>query len=300
MPLLHLFLVLLTICIWGVNFVVIKVGLGEMPPLFLCFARFFVTSIPAVFFIKKPATSFGMIALYGFVMYALQFALLFFAISAGISPGLASILLQLQALFSVLLAASLLGEKIHIWTVVGAAISFSGIGLVGMNLGGDITLTGLILVILAAVIWSSGSVIVKKLGGINMFALVIWGGMIAWPILLAASLLIEGSDQVLHLVQNISWISIGAVFYIAYLATIFGFGVWNWLLQRHPISKLAPFTLLTPVVGMVSSSLYLGEPLQSWKILAGLLVVGGLCINLAGPRVFEAWRRRREKNTVGV
>lgn len=293
MPFLHLALLLLVVGVWGFNFVVIKVGLEGIPPLFLCFARFLLTSIPAIFFIKKPEAPFKMVALYGLILFALQFGLLFFAIYAGVSAGMAAILLQLHVFFSIPLAALFFGEKLRIWTVAGAAVSFSGIGLVGMNLGGEITLSGLMLCILAAFFWGSGSVIAKKIGKVNMISLVVWGAFLAWPPLFLASYLMEGKEQILSSLQNITWTGIGAVFYIAYLATILGFGVWGWLLQYHPLTKVAPFTLLVPFLAMISSALVLGEPLQSWKILAGALVIGGLCINLAGAKAFDAMKRRR-------
>ena len=160
-----------------------------------------------------------------------------------------------------------------------------------MNLGGEISLVGLIFVVLAAFFWGMGSIIVKKLGRANMISLVVWGSLVAWPPLLAVSFLIEGPEHILSLLQNLQWSWVGPVLYIAYLATIFGFGAWNWLIQRHPVSSIAPFTLLVPVVAIVCSSYYLGEPLQTWKIMAGALVLGGVCVNLVGPRIYRAFQK---------
>ena len=285
MPLLHLALVLSIIGVWGFNFVIVKVGLEGIPPIFLCFARFFFASIPAVFFIKRPAVPFKMIVLYGMIMFVLQFSVLFLGIYVGVSAALASILLQLQAFFSIVMAVAFLGEKIQRWQIIGGLVSFMGIALVAMNLGVDISLTGLLLVITAAVFWGMGSIISKKMGHINMLSLVIWASLISWPPLLLISFFAEGADQIFYAVSHLSWQRLGSVFYLAYLATIFGFGIWNWLIRHHPVSKIAPFTLLIPFVGTVSSALVLGESLPLWKIFAGLLIVGGLCINLLGPRL---------------
>ena len=286
MRLLHLLLALLLVLVWGFNFVVIKVGLQEISPLLLCFARFFLTSIPAVFFIKFPSTSFKMVALYGLIMFALQFSLLFMGMYAGVAPGLASLLLQTQAFFTILLAVLFLDEKLHRWQVIGAILSFSGIGLVAMNVGGSVTFSGFLLIIASAASWGVGNLISKKIGKTNMVALVVWGSLIAWPPLLVISFILEGPDRILLSLHNLSWTSAGSVLYITYLSTLFGFGIWSWLLHHYSLPTIAPFTLLVPIVAIASSVLVMSEALQSWKIVAGILVIAGLCINLLGPRFF--------------
>ncbi|MBS3904445.1 MAG: EamA family transporter [Simkania sp.] len=282
----HCALTVLVIAVWGFNFVVIKVGLEEIPPLLLVFSRFFLISIPAVFFVKRPAVPFKMIVGYGLIMFALQFSLLFLGMYAGVSPGLASLLMQTQVFFTVLLAMMFFGETWHLWQIIGGLVAFSGIALVSMNLGGGLTLLGFFLVIASAVCWSVGNVISKKIGKVNTVPLVIWSSLVAWPPLLMISLMVEGGDKVLYALQHLTWVSGGAVLYITYLSTLFGYGVWSWLLHHHPLGAVAPFTLLVPVFGILSSVLVLGEPLQSWKIVAALLVIIGLCINMLGPRVF--------------
>jgi O-acetylserine/cysteine efflux transporter len=280
MPLLHLGLTLLVVIIWGFNFVVIREGLETISPLLLGFARFFLTSIPAVFFIKRPGVPFGKVLGYGLVMFALQFTLLFMGMYAGVTPGLASLLLQLQVFFTAILAALFFGEKLRPLQIIGALVSFSGIVLVAMHLSGSITLTGFLLVIAAAASFGAGNVISKKIGKVNMVSLVVWGSLVAWPPLLIISFMVEGADKVLHTFQHLTWLSGGAILYITYLSTLFGFGAWSWLLHHHPLGTIAPFGLLVPVFAILSSVLVLGEPLQPWKIFAALLVIAGLCINL--------------------
>lgn len=287
----HLLLALLVILVWGFNFVAIKVGLIGLPPLLLCCARFFLTSIPAIFFIKKPNASWKMIISYGLIMFALQFALLFMGMYAGVTPGLASLLLQVHVFFSTFLALLFFQEKLHGWQVGGALLSFTGIGLIGFHLGGTITPIGFILVIAAAASWGAGNIISKKIGKVNMVSLVIWGSLIAWPPLLLLSLLVEGPSAITQSLTHLNWSSGGSVLYITYLSTLFGFGVWSWLLHHYPVSTVAPFTLAVPVLAMVSSMLVLGEPLQPWKIYSGAMILGGLCINLLGPRLFRRLRK---------
>jgi O-acetylserine/cysteine efflux transporter len=286
MRLSHYVLILLVVMTWAFNFVVIKTGLQEISPLLLGFSRFFLTSIPAVFFIKRPAAPFRMIILYGLFIFALQFGLLFMAMHAGVTPGLASLVLQLQVFFTILLGILFFDEKSSVWQVVGALVAFLGVGLVAMNLGGNVTFTGILLVVGAAASWGTGNVISKKIGKVDMVSLVVWGSLVAWPVLLALALIVDGPDKALNTLLHLEWISVGSVLYITYLSTLFGFGVWSWLLHQHPIGSVAPFTLLVPVFAILSSVLVLNEPLQTWKIVATLLVIAGLCINLLGPRLF--------------
>jgi O-acetylserine/cysteine efflux transporter len=281
----HVALAVLVTAIWGFNFVVIEVGLKELPPILLCALRFFLAAFPAIFFIKRPAAPWHMVVGFGLVMFALQFSLLFSGMYAGATAGLASLLLQVQVFFTISLAVVLLAEKPSIWQIVGALVSFSGIGLVAANLGGDISSYGLVLILAAAASWGLGNLISKKLGRVDMLALVVWGSLVAWPPVLVLSFILEQNSWSIEGISNISTLTIGAIGYIVYLATLFGFATWSWLLSHYPAAAVAPFTLLVPVFGFTASTLALGEPLFSWKISAATLVLVGLCINHFGPRI---------------
>ena len=283
MKLNHVILAILVTAIWGFNFVVIDVGLREVPPLTLCFARFFLASIPAVFFVKRPAISLSVMMLFGFVMFALQFSLLFIGMHLGVTAGLASLLIQMQVFFTIFLAILFFNEKITKWQVVGALVSFFGIVVVGLNLGGNISFEGFVLIIAAAASWGAGNLISKQCKNVNMISLVVWGCLFAWPFVLLIALLFEGSG-VFYSLSHLSWRSGAVIIYLAYPTTIFGFAVWVWLLARYQAATITPFALLVPVFGMLSSALVLGEPFQVWKILAASLVIAVLCVNLFVPR----------------
>lgn len=288
-------LILTVVAVWGFNFVVIKIGLQDFSPLFLCASRFILASIPAVFFVKRPSIPFTQVLLYGLVMFALQFALLFVGMYEGIAPGLASLLLQVQVFFTAVLAHFFFGEKWTISKVLGALIAISGIILVGCNLRGNVTLLGFILVLLSAFTWSSGNVISKRIGKTNMLSLVIWASLVAWPPLLLLSLWIDGPEKILYSLTHITWASGGAVLYITYLSTLFGYASWSWLLHHHPLQSIAPFTLLVPVLAMLSSALVLKEPLQAWKAIAASLVISGLCVNIFGSKIFKKIRSKNKQ-----
>jgi O-acetylserine/cysteine efflux transporter len=285
MPIPHLLLALLVVVIWGINFLFVKLGLEEITPLLLCAVRFVLASIPAIFFIKPPA-SFKIVTLYGLVMFALQFSLLFIGMHAGMTTGMASLLMQVQVFFSLFFAAIWLGETLYSWQIAGALISFIGIGLVGMHVDKNISLLGFMAILGAAATWGIGNLITKKITNINMIALVVWGSFIACFPMLILSLIFEGPRSIVHSYNHLTWLGATSVLYIAYASTWIGYGVWNWLISRYPVGMIVPFTLLVPIIAILSSVLILGEPFQLWKLAAGLLVIGGLCINLLGARIF--------------
>lgn len=286
MPLSHVLLALLIILFWGVNFVVIQIGLQELPPILLTFLRFFFATFPAIFFVKRPNVPLKMLFLYGLFMFTLDFAFLFCGMYVGVSSGIASLTLQMQVFFTALLAAYFLHEHISRWQIFGALLAFLGIALVGANTGGDVNYFGLLLVQLAALSWAIGNLVSKKIGKVEMLPLVIWGSCVAWPPLLLLSFLLEGNLWNVQTLLTLSWQSIGVVAYLVYPVTLFGFAAWSWLLSRHPSSSVAPFTLLVPIIGFSSSAIILGESVPMWKVGAATLIVCGLVISLYGKTLF--------------
>ena len=279
MPPLHIALGILIAAAWGCNYTAIHVSLKELPPIFLCALRFFLVSFSAIFFIKKPIVPFRMVVLYGIIMFALQFSLMFTGISLGMTPGLASIMLQTQAFFTIFFALVFFKEKPSKWQIVGALISFLGIGLAGANLEGSATFGGFCFVLSAAMGWGIGSIMVKKMGPVNQCSLIVWSSLVAWPFLLAFSFCIESPLSHFASLPQLSAPAIGCTLYSTFISTCFGFIGWNWLIERHPISTVAPFTLLVPVFGLFSGTVFVGEPLYLWKIGSALLVISGLMLH---------------------
>jgi O-acetylserine/cysteine efflux transporter len=288
MPVTHLLLALVVVLVWGANFLFVSLGLTEISPLLLCALRFLLASIPAILFIKLPRRAFKMVALYGLVMFALQFALLFIGMSLGMPVGIAALLIQVQVFFSMFFAIILLGEQPNVGQILGAFVSFSGIVLVAMHFDKNISLPGFIFILAAAATWGIGNLITKQIKqeSTSMIALIAWGSFIACFPMLLMSFMIEGLDNFIFTLSHITWKGFGSLLYIVFASTWIGYGIWNWLMTRYPVGMIAPFTLLVPVIAMLSSSIFLGEPFQIWKLMAGLLVLSGLCINILGSRFF--------------
>ncbi len=278
-------LMLIVVTIWGSNFVVIKLGLRGMPPLLFTSLRFLFAAFPLVFLRRRPAIAWRWLVAWGLAQFGVQFALLFVGIKLGMPAGLASLVIQLQAFFTMGLAWGLLHERVRPLQWIGAGIAFLGMAVVALHLDQPATLDGLMMVLGAALSWATANMLTKHIGSVDPLALAARGSLVAVPPLVALSLLTEGPTAVaaaLHAMGVWSW---AAVFFQSYPNTLFGFGVWSMLMRRHAAAELAPYTLLVPAVGMVCAALVLGETLQPWKIGAGLLVLAGLALNQLAPRL---------------
>lgn len=282
---------LVVIVAWGLNFVVIKQGLSEIPPLLLGALRFSLVAFPAVFFIKRPALPWRTILLYGLTISLGQFIFLFTAMYVGMPAGLASLVLQSQAFFTVLMAALFLGEKVRRHNILGMAVAVAGLGFIELSAApGSVPILGFVLTLLAALSWAAGNIVTKGTGKIDMLGLVVWGALVPPVPFLILSWIFEGSQLMQASLAGITYVGVLAVFYLAMIATIVGYVLWGRLLSRHPASKVAPLSLLVPVVGLLSSAWFLDERLAAIQWLGGAIVMLGLVINVFG---LQLWGRLR-------
>ncbi|WP_175651709.1 EamA family transporter [Pseudomonas sp. Marseille-P9899] len=285
MPLKDLLLALVVIVAWGLNFVVIKVGLDGLPPMLLGGLRFALVAIPAVFFIRRPQLPWRWLLAYGLTISFGQFAFLFEAMGNGMPPGLASLVLQSQAFFTMIFAAFFLGERLRAASVLGLLVAAGGLALIGSENGGHVPLLALILTLGGGACWAMGNIITRRFGNIDLMALVIWGALVPPLPFFAMSWYLEGPALIETSLRNIGMSSILSLVYLALIATMLGYGLWSRLLSRYPAGKVAPFSLLVPVVGLSSSALLLDERLSAIQCWGGLLVMVGLLINVFGPRL---------------
>jgi O-acetylserine/cysteine efflux transporter len=285
----HFLLALAVVAVWGSNFVVIKLALAHMPPLLFATLRFMVVVLPMVLLLPRPAVPWRNLAAYGLLIGVGQFGLLFVAMNGHISPGLASLVIQVQVFFTIGLALAD-GRRDP------AARAVAGTGAGRQRLGRDRDphrrqhhsagpggwccwprCRG------RAAIWSAGLP-----GGSTWWPT--WCGRAClpchrwrrwpcgrragtrwWPVWLQAD---AGA-----------W---AAVAWQAWGNSIFGYAAWGWLLSRYSAATITPMALLVPLFGMGSAAWWLGESLPAWKLAAAALVMGGLALNLLWPW----WRKR--------
>ncbi|MGM8938770.1 EamA family transporter [Psychrobacter glaciei] len=298
----HIALAVLVTFIWGVNFTFIAWALESFPPLMLTALRFFFTAVPLVLFLKPPKFN-RTLFIYAIGTFVMQYAFVFTAMHLGASAGLTALLLQVQIFITVLLAFVILGEAVSRMQIIGMVVGVLGLGVIALNLGGDMPLVSFICILIAAIGWSFGNIASKqastqqstsnistalpvnsnnktsnKTSALSALALVVWGGLIACVILTLSSLLFETEAWQLATFTQASlksWLSLG---FIVYISTLIGFGLWAHLLAQNTASKVMPFALLVPIFGMATSVLFTGEVVTWWKMLAMMLILSGLIL----------------------
>ena len=288
-------LALAIVFVWGTNFVVIRLALDALPPLFLASLRFLLVLVPACFFLPRPKVSWGNLATYGLCIGMLQFGCLFIAMNGLISPGLASLVLQMQVFFTIALAlvrADARGamprtsEKLKAHQLAAFALALAGMGLIAMHNGQGATLAGLSLCLVAALGWALGNQTAREAGKVNMLAYVVWAALFSMPALFALSLVLEGPAAIMAGLARANAVTWASVLYQSVANTMFGYACWAWLLSRYPAATISPMSLLVPVFGFGASALVLHEPLPAWKLEATVLIMAGLAVNLL-------WRPRK-------
>jgi O-acetylserine/cysteine efflux transporter len=282
--------VLLVVTIWGFAFVPMRWALDTVPPFLLAALRFLCAALPAVFFIRRPQVPWPMLVGYGMAIGVFQFGLLFLGMQLGMPAGLSSLVIQMQAFFTIGLAAWWLHDRFDRHSVIGAAIAAAGIALLAwykLTSGATATFAGFLLVIAAALSWGIGNVLAKHAAGradVDMLGLVVWSSLAAPLPLVLASLAFERGAQTWEVVRSMSWQPWACVLFMSYFATLFALARWNALLHRYPTAVIAPFALLIPIVGLGSGALLLGEGLSATQFAGVALVLAGLVYNVFGAQ----------------
>lgn len=289
MPARHFMLALAVVAIWGSNFVVIKLALGVLPPLLFAALRFAFAVLPAVLFLPRPDVGWRNLAAYGLLIGVGQFGVLYLAMRAQISPGLASLVVQTQVFFTLLLAMQVAREKVQGYQWLALLLAAGGIGVIAVHTDGSTTVPGVAMVLFAAFCWACANIVGKRAGRVNMLAYMVWTSVFAVPPLILLSLWVEGPAAIATGLREATPGTWAAVLWQSFGNTLFGYGLWSWLLARHAAATVVPMALLVPIFGMGCSALLLGEALPGWKLGAAALVLSGLALNLLWP--LRPWRR---------
>jgi len=287
MPRRHVLVAVVVAVVWGVNFVVIHVGLEHFPPLLFAALRFALVAL-ALPFVPRPGVPWRSVAGVGVFMCTGQFALLFLGMAHGMPAGLASLVLQLQAAFTVALAVALLGERPGRSQLLGGALALAGIGVIAAGRAQGVPLGALAVTVGAAASWGVGNVITRHARPPHALGLLVWASLIPPLPLLGLSLLTEDLSAV-----TINAGGVAALLYVVILSTFGGFGIWAALMARHPASSVAPFTLLVPVAGIAAAWVWLGEAPGAAELAGAALVLGGLALTVGVVRGYATARRRR-------
>ncbi|MDE1905459.1 MAG: EamA family transporter [Rhodospirillales bacterium] len=289
----HGLLALAVMSIWGSNFVVIRLGLDQFPPFLFAGLRFTLAALPGIFLLPRPNVTWRNLAAYGLLIGAGQFGLLFLAMDGHISPGLASLVIQVQVFFTIIISMACSGERLRGFQIAACLLAVAGIAVIAAHVNGHTTALGLALVVLAAACWATGNIVAREGRPDNFLAYVVWGSLFSVPPLLVLSLLVDGPVAISHALGHatlggwvaLAWQSLGNSW--------FGYASWGFLLARYPSATVTPMALLVPVFGMRTAVLWLGEPMPTWKLEAAALVILGLAVSVFYPHLNRGLANRR-------
>lgn len=278
---------LIVVLIWALNFILGKVGLSEMPPFLMLALRFGLVALLLLPFLgRADRKRWPLVLAIAVVLGGCHFGLMFFGL-AHVDAGPAAIAIQLTVPFSALLGYAFFGERIGRAQIAGMAMAFIGVYLLAGEPARMTSPLHLLAVVVAAFAWAVANVLIKRLGPINVFSLNGWVALLAAPLLLAVSLACEHGQA--EALAAAGWRGWGAVVYMAVASSVIAYGLWYFLIERYPMSRVVPMTLLSPVLAVVFAVLLLGEPLSWTMIWGGILTVGGVAvIELVRPAVARA------------
>jgi O-acetylserine/cysteine efflux transporter len=280
MPARHAALAVLITFVWGVNFVLIHVGLEHFPPLLFCALRFTFVALPAVLFVGRPRVPWRWVVAVGLSLGVANFGLLFIGIDQGMPAGLSSLVLQTQVIFTVAFAGIALGERPTGTQLAGGAIALAGLAVIAIERASSAPVLPFLLVIGAAAAWGVANVCTRIAQPPDGLALMVWASLAAPLPLLGLSFAFEGAHEMGDALRGLDLAGIGALAYIVGPSTLFGFAAWSGLLRRYPTAAVAPFTLLAPVFGIAAAALFLGERPSAAELVGGVLVIAGLLYGL--------------------
>jgi O-acetylserine/cysteine efflux transporter len=260
-----------------------------VPPLLFLAIRFALVVVPAIFFIPPPSASWWVVARVGLFMSLGQFGFLYASIDAGLSPGIAALVLQAQVVFTILIAAGALKEIPTRAQVAGVLAASAGLVLVGAGRGGDTPMLALLLCVAAALSWGIGNVLSRASGVKGGLSLTVWSALVVPVPALALSLVLDGPARIGDALAGFGWPAIAGTVYTAGLASLVGYGIFNTLLGRNQPSAVVPWILLVPVVAMASAWLLLDEiPTAAEAVGAAVMLAGVLVASRPPPAAAEA------------
>jgi O-acetylserine/cysteine efflux transporter len=262
--------------VWGYQFVAIKVGVMEFPPLFFLTLRFLAIALLLIPFVKRPKRQqFGPIAAISVFLGGLNFGLFYVGLALG-SGSMSAVAYQLATPFTVLLAWPLLGERPSLATSAGVLLAFVGVVVLAAGPELSVNALPLLLVVGAAFAFAVSNVLTKRYGPFDPFMLMGWSSLLTAPQAMLMSLLLEYGQLVsLVTADEHGWLALA---YTIFIGGIIGFGLWFGLIARCSLGRVAPFGLLLPVFAVISSVLFLGDRMTPKLVVGGLLAISGVAI----------------------
>lgn len=266
---------LFVVTIWALNFVVAKVGVGEIPPLLLLAVRFAIVAVLLAPFLVSLRQRWKTMLALSVVQGVLHFGLLFIGLQK-VDAGPAAIAIQLAVPFSAVLAWIAYGERMGLWQISGMAIAFVGVYVLAGDPARSPDPVYFTLVVSAALAWACANLLIKRLIAVRPIAVSAWLALLTAPQMMLASLILETGQW--RALTTADWRAWGAILYMALGASIVAYSLWYYLIGKHEINRVVPMTLLSPLLAVLLAAGLLGEPLSLQTMLGGALAISGLAM----------------------
>jgi O-acetylserine/cysteine efflux transporter len=281
-----LFLLLGITFIWGINLITSKVGVNEIPPILFTFMRFAIVAAVLAPFLRIHPGQMGTLVVAALLGGALHFALGFAGLRRASNVSSVAIASQLGVPFATLLSVALLGEVVRWRRVTGIALSFLGVAIMGFDPQIGKRWESLALVVTSAFVGALGLIAVKRLKGFGAAELMGWTCLISLPVLLGVSLILEHPDM--GALAGVSWKAWAALAFAALVASVVAHTGYFYLVQRYPVTSVAPLTTLSPIFSVTFGVLLLGDQLTQRLLIGGLCtLLGVLIITLRERRIVD-------------
>lgn len=272
----HLWQLVLINLVWGFNIVAIKLSVDRFPPVFLSFLRFLVVGLLVWPWLRLRRGEMRWLFTAAICSGGLQFALMFTGVTLSGNMSSVAIASQLGVPFATLLSIALLGERVRWRRWSGIGLAFLGVCIMGFDPAVFSQRMSLAFVIGSAFIGSLGLIAIKRLPPMRPLELQAWIAWISWPLLLALSLLVEGGQRAG--LASAGWAGWGALAYTAIFSSLFAHTAYFFLVQRYPVTSIAPLTVLSPVFSVIFGVLLLGDALTPRIALGGACTLLGVLI----------------------
>ena len=279
------------IVIWGLTFIAMHYGLAVVGPFTFAALRFAVASLPLLPFVRRPRVPFGFLAAFGFFFGFGQFAMLIFALHLGLPTGIASLLMQLQAVLTPVMSAAVLRARISGPTILALALSLVGLGLILNAAGhGPIGVVPFFLGVTASTSWAISNVMIRigvaRGYSYDSISLIVWASLLMpIPFAVLAALAGEITAESLRAIPA----ALPTALYLGLFGTVAAHTLWVRAMSVFDSATVAPFSLLIPVIGLSAGYLILGETLTRGEAAGCLLVILGVVVHVLGTIV----RQRR-------
>lgn len=276
-------LAVLVAVIWGLAFVASRVALDELSPALMTALRFAIAALPCLF-VRRPNVSWTVLIAISVTLFLGQFLAQSWAIAHGVPVGLASVIVQSQALFTVAFAVLAFGEIPTRMQITGIGVATIGLLMICGTVGFDFSVGAFAVLLISPVSFAIGNLLLRQARQVPMFDLFAWLCLVPPLPLLALALAADGPRATWLSLSQMSasgWIS---MIFIGAISTCVAYWLWGRLLRDHTAAQVVPFALLVPFVGAAASSVVFGETFGPLRLAGMLTVVGGIAIMLLSKR----------------